>query len=137
MYTYEHQLRIRYADTDKMGYAYYGNYSRYYEIARVESLRTLGIRYSDLEDRGVIMPVLENFSKYIKPATYDELITIKLMVKKFPGVRVKFEYEFYNEQDEIIHIGHTVLVFVDRETGKVTEMPEEIRNVLKPFFNEE
>ncbi|GAA0891307.1 thioesterase family protein [Fulvivirga kasyanovii] len=129
------QVRVRYAETDQMGYVYYGNYATYFEVARVESLRSLGLSYKELEDQGVMMPVLENKSKYLAPAKYDELLTIKTTIKKKPAVRIQFDYEIYNESDKLIHIGETVLVFVDMKTGKPCLQPEVMAKLLNPFFD--
>ena len=134
MFRHETQVRVRYADTDQMGYVYYGNYAAYYEIARVESLRALGVSYKTVEEEGIIMPVLENYSKYIAPALYDELLTIHVIIKSLPGVRVKFHYEIYNESDKLIHLGETTLVFVDKETKRPCPPPEAMMAVLSPYF---
>lgn len=128
------QVRVRYAETDQMGYVYYGNYATYYEVGRVESLRSLGLSYKELEEQGVMMPVYENKSKYLVPARYDELLTIKTTIKQKPSVRIHFNYEIYNESDKLIHIGETVLVFVDMKTGKPCGLPESMAKLLGPFF---
>jgi acyl-CoA thioester hydrolase len=137
MYQHETQIRVRYADTDQMGYVYYGNYPAYYEIARVESFRALGMSYKMMEENGVMMPVLENWSKYIAPATYDEMLTIRTMIKTKPGVRIKFFYEIYNETDKLIHLGETTLVFVSKETGRPCNPPDDMLEALAPFFPHE
>lgn len=137
MFTFETNIRVRYAETDQMGYVYYGNYATYYEVARVECLRSLGFTYKSLEFQGVMMPVLENKSKYIRPARYDDLLTIKVTVKKKPETRMTFEYEVFNEQRKLINIGETVLVFVDMVTGKTCVAPEVLLGLLKPFFHGE
>ena len=129
------EIRVRYAETDQMGYVYYGNYATYYEVARVESLRNLGFSYKSLEEEGILMPVTENKSKFIRPAKYDDLLTIKVMVKKFPTNRITFEYEIYNERKKLINLGETILAFVDKKTGRAHEVPESIAKLLKPFFN--
>ena len=134
MYRHETQVRVRYADTDQMGYVYYGNYAAYYEIARVESLRALGVSYKSIEEAGVMMPVLENHSKYLAPALYDENLTIHTIIKSLPGVRVKFDYEIYNESDKLIHVGETTLVFVDRVSKRPCLPPKVMMEVLSPFF---
>lgn len=136
MVTFETKIRVRYADTDQMGYVYYGNYAAYYEIARVESLRSLGLSYKQLEESGVMMPVLENHSKYHAPATYDELLTVKTVIKSKPGVKITFHYEFYNEADKLIHTGETLLVFVDIKSGRPCRPPELMMNLLNPYFTE-
>jgi acyl-CoA thioester hydrolase len=134
MYTSETTVRVRYGETDQMGYVYYGFYAMYYEVARVESLRKLGLTYKSLEAQGIIMPVLENKSKYIAPAYYDELLRIVCVVSEKPGVRIRFNYEIFNEENKLIHIGETLLVFVDRRTSKPCAPPEAMVKVLEPFF---
>jgi acyl-CoA thioester hydrolase len=134
MYTSETTVRVRYGETDQMGYVYYGFYAMYYEVARVESLRKLGLTYKSLEAQGIIMPVLENKSKYIAPAYYDELLRIVCVVPEKPGVRIRFNYEIFNEENKLIHIGETLLVFVDRRTSKPCPPPEAMEKVLEPFF---
>ncbi|MCR9066108.1 MAG: acyl-CoA thioesterase [Cytophagales bacterium] len=136
MFKFDTTYRVRYSDTDKMGYMYYGHYSRLYEIARVESLRSLGIRYRDLEDEGIIMPVYENKSKYFVPARYDDLLTIRIFLRSLPSKRIVFDYEIFNEEEKLIHVGETTLVFFDQKKEKVVATPQIILNVLEPFFKE-
>lgn len=137
MLTKEIDIRVRYAETDQMGYVYYGNYATYYEVARVECLRNLGFSYKLLEEQGVIMPVVENSSKYIRPAKYDDLLTVKVFVKEMPDKRITFAYEIYNEHKKLINLGETILAFVDLKSGKACDVPESIVTLLKPFFNGE
>src|SRR6187549_1195686 len=111
MYQSETTVRVRYGETDQMGYVYYGFYAMYYEVARVESLRQLGLTYKEIETMGVIMPVLENKSKYLAPAHYDELLKIVTTVRDKPSVKIRFEYDIYNEANKLIHQGETLLVF--------------------------
>jgi acyl-CoA thioester hydrolase len=118
-----------------MGYVYYGNYATYYEVARVEFLRSLGFTYKLLEAQGVMMPVLENKSKFIRPAKYDDLLTIKVKLNKLPLNRMTFEYEIFNEHSKLINIGETVLAFVDMKNGKACDAPESILSLLAPLFN--
>jgi len=134
MFDYYTQIRVRYADTDQMGYVYYGNYARYFEIGRVEALRSLGISYKALEENGIMMPVLENYSKYVKPAYYDNLLKIRVMIKEIPGTRIRFDYEINNEEGVLIHFGFTVLVFVSAETKKVISFPAYIKTSIENFF---
>lgn len=136
MYKHEIKIRVRYADTDQMGYVYYGNYATYYEVARVESLRALGLTYKKLEDDGVMLPVLENTSKFIAPGRYDELLTVKASIREMPEVRITFHYEIYNEGDELINEGRTLLVFVKKDSGRPCRMPEEMGQLLKPYFDQ-
>lgn len=128
------QVRVRYGETDQMGYVYYGNYFLYYEVARTEALRDLGFAYSELEKSGIMLPVAETYSKYIKPVRYDELITIKTFVKEPITSRIKFEYEVYNEKNELVNIGTSTLVFIDMKTNKPSRPPESLvkkMNVLQ------
>jgi len=134
MFTEKVTVRVRYADTDQMGYVYYGNYARYYEIARVESLRGLGLTYREIEKSGVMMPVVENKSKFIRPATYDELLTIKVMIRELPGKRVTFEYEVFNEEEKLINLGETILAFVKAEGRRPCMAPDVLVDAFKPFF---
>lgn len=134
MYRSETTVRVCYGETDQMGYVYYGNYGMYYEVARVESLRQLGLTYKEIEAQGIIMPVLENKSKFIAPARYDELLRIVCIIRDKPSIRIKFEYEIFNEENKLIHQGETLLVFVDKMTNKPCRPPQEMENVLEPFF---
>jgi acyl-CoA thioester hydrolase len=135
MYQSEIFIRARYGETDQMGYVYYGNYASYYEVARVESLRQLGLSYRELEDMGVMMPVLENHSKFLAPAVYDEQLKIVTTIRTKPSVRIKFEYEIFNEHNKLIHTGETLLAFVNRSSGKPARPPEVFESLLKPFFD--
>ena len=135
MYQHDYQYRVRYADTDQMGYVYYGNYARLYEIGRVEALRSLGFSYKAMEDSGVMMPVYENTSKYIAPALYDELLTIRTTIKTLPAARVVFYYEILNTKGVLVHKGETTLVFVKMENNRLTTAPQALLEKLKPFFN--
>lgn len=136
MFIFETQIRVRYGETDQMGYVYYGNYAEYYEVARVEMLRTLGTSYKEMEAGRVMMPVLDLRCKYIKPARYDELITIKVSIPILPSLRIKFNYELFNEKKELINIGETTLVFIDMDKNKPCLPPEDFMNLLAPYFKE-
>ncbi len=134
MYSFDYDYRIRYADIDQMGYMYYGNYAKLYEIGRVEALRSLGLRYRDLEETGIIIPVYENKSRYISPAKYDDLVTIRVIIKELPKVRIVFNYEIYDEQQTLLHTGETTLVFVKTSNNRIATCPKEISDRLLPFF---
>ncbi len=134
MYNHKSSYRVRYADVDQMGYMYYGNYSKLYEIGRVEALRNLGVRYRDMEQNGIWMPVYENHSKYIKPAKYDELLEINCKLEILPSTRIVFITEISNEEGILIHTGKTTLVFLDGKSGKVMTCPGIISERLQPFF---
>ena len=135
MYNFETQVRIRYADTDKMGFAYYGNYPKFYEIARVEAFRALNYPYKEMEDSGVGMPVLDMAIKYHKPAKYDDLLTVKVIVPEMPRARIKFVYEVRNEAGELINTGETILAFMQLGSGRPVKMPERLKNAIAPFFD--
>lgn len=134
MYTSETHVRVRYGETDQMGYVYYGTYAMYYEVGRVESLRQLGLSYKELEEMGVMMPVLENKSKYISPALYDDLLRIVTTIRVKPSVKITFEYEIFNGQNKLIHQGETLLAFVQMNSGRPCRPPEVFQKVLEPFF---
>lgn len=134
MYTHTTKIRVRYGETDQMGYMYYGNYAEFYEVGRVEMLRSLGMSYQEMEDSGIMMPVLELKCKYIKPAKYDQEITVKVIIDQMPGIRIHFRYELYNEAEELINLGETTLVFVDMEKNKPCLPPEQFLNKMKTYF---
>ncbi len=136
MYQHEVQIRVRYADTDQMGYVYYGNYAAYYEVARVESFRSLGYAYRNLEEAGVMMPVLELKTKYLLPAKYDDLLTVRVQIPEMPRVRIRYEYNIYNEQGTHLNTGETTLAFINMESGRPTRLPQVMSNLLEPYFQE-
>ena len=134
MFEFTTQLRVRYGETDQMGYVYYGNYAEFYEVARVEMLRTLGTSYKLMEASGVMMPVVELHCKYLKPALYDQIITIKVVLDEMPRAGMRFKYMLYNEDNELINTGETLLVFVKMDTNKICFIPKELAAKLKPYF---
>lgn len=134
MYVSETRIRVRYGETDQMGYVYYGNYAMYYEVGRVESLRQLGLTYRELEEMGVMMPVLENKSKYLAAALYDDDLRVVTTIREKPGVKIRFEYEIFNGAGKLINQGETLLVFVDKRNGRPCRPPQVFQNVLKPYF---
>jgi acyl-CoA thioester hydrolase len=134
MYTSKTHVRVRYGETDQMGYVYYGIYAMYYEVARVESLRQLGMTYKELEAMDVMLPVLENHTRFLAPAFYDEELLIVTNVREKPAVRIKFEYEIYNPGGKLINRGETLLAFVDKKTGRPRRPPQEFENVMAPYF---
>jgi acyl-CoA thioester hydrolase len=134
MFEHATKIRVRYGETDQMGYMYYGNYAEFYEVGRVEMLRSLDLTYSAMEQSGIKMPVLELKCKYIKPALYDEEITVKVIMDKMPGIRIHFRYELFNEKEELINLGETLLVFVNMQTNRPCHPPGDFMERLKPFF---
>ena len=135
MFVTTHKMRVRYAETDRMGYAYYGNYPTYFEVARVEALRTLGIRYVDIESSGVMLPVRDLSLRYRIPLRYDELFTVTTEISSLPeGSRIYFKYQIHNEQAELCTEGETTLVFASTETGRPTSAPLAFLEALAPYF---
>ncbi|HRG89760.1 MAG TPA: acyl-CoA thioesterase [Chitinophagales bacterium] len=134
MFTYQHQIRVRYGDTDQMGYVYYGNYGYYYEQARSEAIRSIGISYKQIEDSGTMMPITRMNIKYIRPAYYDELLTIKTTVPALPHRLILFTYEVYNEKNELINEGETQLAFIDAVTKKLKTAPAILLEKMGPFW---
>jgi acyl-CoA thioester hydrolase len=134
MFEHSTKIRVRYGETDQMGYMYYGNYAEFYEVGRVEMLRSLGLTYSGMEQSGIKMPVLELNCKYLKPALYDEEITVKVIMDKMPGIRIHFRYELFNEKQELINKGETLLVFVNMQSNRPCLPPQDFLDRLKPFF---
>ena len=134
MFIYEHKLRVLYGDTDQMGYVYYGNYGYYYEQARSEAIRSIGITYKELEDSGTMMPITRMNIKYIQPAYYDDLLTIKTFVSHLPNRLILFNYEVYNEKNELINEGETQLAFIDAKTKRLKAAPDALMEKMKPFF---
>lgn len=134
MYVTETKIRVRYSETDRMGYCYYGNYAQYYEVARVESLRSLGISYKELEDDGILLPVVDFNVKYKKPAFYDDELIVKCEVTQMPAVKIIFDYSIYRA-DELLNTAQTTLVFLDESTGKPMKIPTTLATKFSPFFN--
>ncbi len=129
------KLRVRYGETDQMGYAYYGIYAQYYEVGRVEAIRQLGFSYKDVEERGILLPVSELKINYKKPAYYDDEITITTTIKEnFTGVRITFIYECHNQKGELLNDGLVTLVCVDKTTNRPCKVPIWFTNALAPFF---
>ena len=129
-------IRVRYAETDPMKYVYYGNYATYFEVARVELFRTLGMPYDDIEKRGIWLPVSEFSIKYLKPALYDQNLEIQTFIKKVPGVRIDFEYEIYNDSKEKITEAKTTLFFLDAESNKIIKCPDFLMELLMKNWRE-
>lgn len=135
MFVHKSKIRIRYAETDQMGYVYYGNYATFYEVARVEALRSLNFSYNELEKSGIMLPVLEIQIKYIKPAFYDDEIVIETTISEMPKARIKFEYKTYNQIGDLLNFGNTTLVFVDIKTKKPTQAPKDLLEKLAKFID--
>ena len=135
---YEHQttLRVRYAEADPMNVVYYGNYAQYFEVGRVESLRAVGISYKSMEEMGFMLPVVELNIKYLRSAKYDDLITIKTMIKQLPvDHRIQFDQEIYNEAGKLLTIGTVKLYFMDHDLSKKVNMPPFLSEKLATYFS--
>ena len=129
----ETKIRVRYGETDQMGFVYYGNYPEYYEVGRTESLRTMGTSYDALEESGVLMPVINMSIKYIKPGRYDDLLTIRTIIKQVPNTRMHFIYEVYNQAGEMINVGETTLIFLSKERNRPIACPDWLREIFEKF----
>ena len=135
MYVAETKLRVRYAETDQMGYVYYGNYATYYEIGRVEVLRSLGFSYKQLEEEvGVMMPVLELQVQYKAPAYYDDELRLEVTVPEMPQSRMRFEYKLFNAAGKLINVGATTLAFINKSSGRPCRVPDALKEVMDPYF---
>ena len=135
MVSYDSSIRICYADVDLMGFVYYGNYLKFYEIARGESMRALGMSYRSMEESGVMMPVVKAELNYKKPAHYDDLITVRTFVKELPqGARMDFYYEVYNQEGQLLNHGFSQLAFVKKDSGMPCRCPGYLSELLKPYF---
>jgi len=127
-------LKIRYSETDQMGYAHHGNYAQYFEIGRLELLHDLGISYKKMEEEGLILPVYSISTRFIKPAKFDDLLTLKTTLKEIPTARITFEYEIYNADNEKISTGETVLVFVDTKKNRPIKIPNALLSKIMEKF---
>ncbi len=134
MFINEAFLRVIYADTDQMGYVYYGNYAKYYEYARTELLRALGITYKTLEQDGYMLTVYENFSKYLQPALYDDFLRIRVIMRDLPNVKWTVEYEIYNEANVLLNTGYTNLIFISKATRRPCRVPNDILEKMQLHF---
>lgn len=135
MFITETQIRVRYAETDQMNVVYYGNYAQYFEVARAESIRKLGFTYKEMEALGVIMPVVEMQTKYLRPAHYDDLLNIKTILRELPtDHRISFEHEVYNQEKKLLTLGKVILYFVRMGSFEKSSMPQNLRSVLEPYF---
>lgn len=134
MFISETEIRVRYAETDRMGYVYYGNYAGFYEVGRVEALRSLGMSYKAMEDSGIMLPVLEYQIKYFKPAFYDDLLLLKTIIPEIPSARIRFDYECFNQQGTLLNKGTTTLVFINISTNRPCAAPREFMEKISPYF---
>lgn len=134
MYTHETLIRVRYGETDQMGFVYYGIYAQYYEVGRVELLRSLGVSYKTLEKSGYELPVVSFSIQYKQPAFYDEKITVKTTILKMPSSKITFLYECFNDKNILLNKGEVVLVFVKRDTKKPCRAPTIFIDKISSFL---
>jgi acyl-CoA thioester hydrolase len=134
MREYEFTVRVRYAETDQMGVVYHGNYAQYFEMGRVEWLRNLGVSYKWMEENGVMLPVVSLEMNYKKPAKYDDLLRIKTLLKSQTSVKIEFDYEIYNEDNQLLTTGYSMLVFVDIKTGKPILPPKYVSDKINEIL---
>ena len=124
------EVRVRYGETDQMGVVYHGSYVPYFEIGRVEWLRNKGVSYKDMEQNGIALPIVSLHLNYKKPAKYDDLLTIHTKLKSYSGVKIEFDCEIRNENEELLTTAHFILVFVDVNSGKPTTPPQYILDII-------
>ena len=135
MFITETQIRIHYALTDQMGVVYHGHYAQFYEIARTEAIRQIGYTYKDIEAMGIIMPVIDIHSRFLRPAKYDDLITVKTILKELPAHhKIVFHHEIYNQADELLNTGDVTLYFMQAKEMKRCDMPVQLKEVLEKYF---
>jgi acyl-CoA thioester hydrolase len=134
MITSEIKIRVRYAETDQMGFVYYGRYAEYYEIGRVETMRKLSLSYKEMEEKGMIMPVIEYHIEYKKPAFYDDELFLITTIKELPKLKITFHHEMFNSNGQLLNTGYVTLVFLNKETKKPVLAPDWFLNECKKFF---
>jgi acyl-CoA thioester hydrolase len=137
MYKGVTNVRVRYAETDQMGIVYYGIYTQYFEVGRVEAFRELGMSYKEMESNGTMLPVVHVELNYHRPAVYDDLLTIKTTLHEMPGVKITFAHEVFNEKDELLTTGKVVLVFVDATSKRPKKAPQDFLDKMRPYFIEQ
>ncbi|NND07395.1 MAG: acyl-CoA thioesterase [Saprospiraceae bacterium] len=135
MFTHATNVRVRYGETDQMGFVYYGAYALYYEVGRVEAIRSLGITYRQLEDEGIIMPVVRLTSKYVQPARYDDLLDITSVIREMPDRLISFHVTIKNQADQLINRAEVVLCFRNMHTGQLIRTPSIIQQRLANYFD--
>lgn len=136
MLTSTTQIRVRYADTDKMGVVYHSNYAIFFEVGRTEMFREIGLPYDEMEKNNIMLPLVDLHINYKRPAHYDELLTVTTKLCELPNVKIKFEYEIHNKKGELLVDGYTTLVFIDTTRNRPTRMPDSIKSILEKYFTE-
>jgi len=122
--SHEIKVRVRYSETDQMGVVYHGNYAQYLEMGRVEWLRNLGITYLSMEENGIMLPVISIKLNFVKSAKYDDLLSVKTILSKIPSVKIEFDYEIKNQNEEIIATGNTILAFINMQKKRPVKCPD-------------
>ena len=136
MFSSETTIRVRYAETDQMGVVYHSNYFPYFESARAESIQHLGFTYADMEKMGVIMPLVDVHCRYLRPAIYDDLLTIKTLLKELPiHHKIEFHHEVFNEKGELLAVAKIILYFMESQSMKKTTMPAALLEKIQPYFS--
>ncbi len=135
MFTTETQIRVHYALIDQMGVVYHGHYAQFYEIGRTEAIRQIGYTYKDIEAMGIIMPVVDMHCRFLRPARYHDLLTVKTILKDMHGGhKIVFHTEIYNQHDELLNTGVTTLYFMDAANMKRCDMPALLKEKLAQYF---
>ena len=128
------KFRVRYGETDQMSFVYHGNYAQYFEMGRTEWLRDLGITYKNMEESGIMLPVISLNINFMKPGKYDDLLTLKTTLVRKPSARIEFDYEIRNEKDELLTTANSTLVFVNMKTNRPMKIPDSILNKIEEFM---
>ena len=124
------KFKVRYCETDQMGFVHHSNYLKYFEMARIEWLDSAGISYQNLEKNGIILPVVKTCIKFVHPAFFGDTLTIKLIIKLPPTVKISFEYFVYNQDEKEIACGDTTIAFLDATKRKPIRCPKDIHDKI-------
>jgi acyl-CoA thioester hydrolase len=137
MLEHKTEVRVRYADTDQMKYAYNGKYFEYFEVGRTEMMRDLNLTYKKIEENGYFMPVIETQIKFLNPAFYDEQLIIETRVEKLPVVKVHIDHKIMSkDRNIVIAEGFLELAFLDAKTRRPTRAPKFFTDAMKKFYDE-
>jgi acyl-CoA thioester hydrolase len=135
MFSFDTQVRVRYADTDQMQVVYHAKYIEYFEVGRTDAMRSIGITYKNIEQSGLVMPVVSVDCKFIRPALYDDLLTIRTSLLQLTNDhKIEFHQSVYNEMDDLLCKGKVVLYFMKKSTYQKINIPTTLFEKLEPFF---
>jgi acyl-CoA thioester hydrolase len=135
MYSIDTHVRVRYGETDQMGYVYYGRYAEYHEVGRVELIRSLGLTYRELEEHhGIWLPVVSMEFRFVRPGLYDELLRVHTELRTLPDRYITFHTEIFNPAGKLCQAGTVRLCFFEARSKKVVHAPEELLERLRPYF---